>query len=335
MHKSESLKIFVFAKRKKNQEAVAHLYYRIFLENRIIEKSLKIKCPFDKWDVKSTSILDDQLLTLQLQQKLEVLKQKLQGAYFLIRDNSEEVNLKELVEMANKKEKPKMFSFCKTFEEVIERMEKSCTKGAVSATNVRKHKNCFNHLRKFVRQYYKLNDFPFSKINKQFIESFVEYLKTDGKCSHNTAMKVLSIFKKVYRIGIDNSWVKNNAFSNYKIRLEYIEKEFLTEEELKVLMEKEILIPRLDLVRDIFIFSCFTGMAYIDVMKLKRENVMENHGMHWFKIYREKTHVKASIPILEPARLILTKYSPRWLTADPKTKLIPILSNQKMNAYLT
>jgi integrase len=181
---------------------------------------------------------------------------------------------------------------------------------------------------------HKWNDFPFSRINRSFIDGFIDYLKNEAACGHNTSMKHLAIFKKVYKIALDNQWIRYNAFSGLKMPIKIVDRAFLTEEEIKRIIDKRIDIQRLDLVKDLFIFACFTGLAYIDMKNLKRKSLQDNLSVTWIKIKREKTGVEATIPLLPPARRILDKWAPNWKTWHPEKELFPTPSNQKTNEYL-
>uniref|UniRef100_UPI00359F983D site-specific integrase n=1 Tax=Prevotella heparinolytica TaxID=28113 RepID=UPI00359F983D len=101
-------------------------------------------------------------------------------------------------------------------------------------------------------------------------------------------------------------------------------------EEIQRIIGKEISIPRLDLVRDIFIFSCFSGLAYIDVSNLTEDNIVELDGREWIMTRRQKTRVATNIILLDIPKRIIEKYAP----VRKNGHLLPILSNQKMNAYL-
>ncbi len=147
-------------------------------------------------------------------------------------------------------------------------------------------------------------------------------------------MKHLAIFKKVYKIALDNQWIRYNAFSGYKIRIKTVSRTFQTQEEIDQIREKRLDLQRLDLVRDLFVFACFSGLSYIDTKNLARKDLQENLGLTWIRIQREKTGVGATIPLLPPAREILDKWAPDWKHSQPDKGLFKLLSNQKTNAYL-
>ncbi len=121
---------------------------------------------------------------------------------------------------------------------------------------------------------------------------------------------------------------------HWKAKLKIVEREFLTEKEIQKIIELELKMERLDQVRDIFIFCCFTGLAYADVKKLNRGDiVLGTDGEEWVKTKRSKTDTRSNIPILPIAKAIIEKYKDNELLKE-KDLVLPVLSNQKMNAYI-
>jgi site-specific recombinase XerD len=203
-----------------------------------------------------------------------------------------------------------------------------------SVAHLEKHKRSQKYFKLFCEEKYGVSDMAFNKITRTVIDEFATYIMVDCNCAHNTTLKYMQIIKKIYRIGIDNGWVKVNAFSNYKFRMKTVVRECLTEEELKTIVEKEFTTQRLDYVRDIFVFSCYTGLAYIDIKNLKRSNIGEFKNRAWIKSRRTKTNVEASLPLLPTARRILDKRNPDWFDLMPNALLFDVISNQKLNGYL-
>ena len=132
-------------------------------------------------------------------------------------------------------------------------------------------------------------------------------------------------------IAKNNGWIYADPFANYKYHLEKSDRAFLTQQELESIMNKPFSISRLDHVRDVFLFSCFTGLAYIDVFNLRETNIREAFdGNLWIIGKRAKTNVSYNVPLLDVPKMILKKYKGTL----PNGELLPIISNQKVNAYL-
>jgi site-specific recombinase XerD len=334
MNNQPAPQFLVFAKRKNSQAIESHLYLKISFAKETHEKSLGIKCLYSDWDHEHIRITSDPVSSAKLSQAVELVKQKLMGAYYLLKQEDACFSLQELLDVFSGNRKPGAMSFCQTFRDIIIKMERHKGVEGSSATNIQKHNRALDHFQSFCKLYYKVADLSFQKITRNTIDDFVDYLKAAGGCSQNTAMKYVQIIKKIYRYGMDQGWVKVNAFANFKFRMKVVDRDYLTEKELDTIRKKEITSVRLSQVRDVFVFSCFTGLAYIDVKNLKRQNIIESKAGYWIKNRRTKTGVEASIPLLPPAKDILDTYSPEWPSLEKDESLLKIVSNQKMNAYL-
>lgn len=190
------------------------------------------------------------------------------------------------------------------------------------------------HTIEFLEWKYNISDIEISKINHAFITDYEFYLRSIRNCSNNTAVKYIKNFSKIIKICLANDWLEKNPFANYKAKVKEVERIYLTEKEVQNIIEKDLKNERLSLVRDIFLFSCFTGLAYIDVKKLTKSHIsLGIDGEKWIFTHRQKTESASKIPILPVTQIIIDKYEnhPQAIGND---KLLPILSNQKMNAYL-
>lgn len=141
----------------------------------------------------------------------------------------------------------------------------------------------------------------------------------------------MQLFKRIIIIARNNGWIVGDPFANYKIRLKRVDRGYLTEEELQKIIKKELVSERLEQVRDLFIFSCFTGLAYIDVKNLKEENIRKSFdGSLWIMTKRQKTDTTVNVPLLKIPQKILKKYRGK-MKGD---QILPVISNQKLNSYL-
>ena len=171
-------------------------------------------------------------------------------------------------------------------------------------------------------------------INYLFANDYEFYLKTIRDCSHNTSLKYIKNLKTVIYFALKRGWLSNNPLERYQAKLEKIDKEFLTEKELNSIETKQFDNERLNEVRDVFVFCCYTGLAYSDVAKLNAQNVVFGiKGGKQISIKRTKTNVTAKIPLLSKALQLLEKYQNNECCIF-NNKLLPVKSNQKQNAYL-
>ena len=197
-----------------------------------------------------------------------------------------------------------------------------------------RYETSLKHTKNFLLWKYNISDISIEKIDYSFIMEYEFYLRSVRKCANNTAVKYIKNFHKIINICLANGWLTKDPFANYKSKVKEVIREYLTEREIQDLMEKELVSDRLELVRDIFIFSCFTGLAYIDVKQLSNDNIVLGiDGDKWINKNRQKTDTSSRIPILPTAQFIIDKYANHPVCVN-EDKLLPIFSNQKMNAYL-
>ena len=197
-----------------------------------------------------------------------------------------------------------------------------------------RYKTSYKHTQSFLKWKYKLADIDIDKLNYEFIAEYEFWLKSVRKCGHNTTMKYLANFKKIVIRCLKNGWLQKDPFIGFNMAKKEVERTALTEHELQTLSAKTFAAERLSIVKDIFLFSCYSGLAYADVQKLKRsEIVIGMDGEKWIFTKRQKTDSSSRIPLLPVALQILNRYAehPQCKFGD---KVLPVLSNQKMNAYL-
>jgi integrase len=219
------------------------------------------------------------------------------------------------------------------FKEHNEQM-KALINREFSPLTFERYETSFRHTQEFMKWKYQIEDIDIKQLNYEFISNYEFWLKSVRKCDHNTSVKYLSNFKKIVHICIKHGWLDKDPFVGFKMTKREVERPFLVEEELTRIIAEDFKMPRLRQVRDIFIFCCYTGLAYADVKKLTREEITTGiDGEKWIWTSRQKTETTTRVPLLPRALEILERYKD-----DPQCvnqgRLLPVLSNQKMNNYL-
>ena len=202
---------------------------------------------------------------------------------------------------------------------------------SISSTSLQKYTVCKRHFSEFLQTIYKRSDIKLSELTFVVIKDFDIYLQTVVKQNANTATKTLKTLKTITILGQKLGVLHHDPFFNHRFHLETVNRDFLTDEEILKIVNKEFGIQRLELVRDIFIFSCFTGLAYIDVSNLTPEHVVTLDDKQWIMTKRQKTSVETNVLLLDIPKNIIAKYSHKTYRDG---KLFPILTNQKTNSYL-
>jgi site-specific recombinase XerD len=197
-----------------------------------------------------------------------------------------------------------------------------------------RYETSLKHTRSFLQWKYQVSDLDIRKLDFEFITDYEFWLKSVRHCGHNSAIKYLSNFRKIVKRCIQNGWIPRDPFTGFKMTKREVERQALTQEQLEAISAKKFLMERLAQVRDIFLFSCYTGLAYADVQKLRRSDIVTGiDGEKWIYTKRQKTDNPFHIPLLPPALEIMQRYADHPL-AVISDRVLPVLSNQKMNAYL-
>ncbi|ESU28675.1 hypothetical protein FLJC2902T_12660 [Flavobacterium limnosediminis JC2902] len=219
------------------------------------------------------------------------------------------------------------------FKDHNKRMEALIGKEYSLSTHKR-YETTLQHTINFMKWKFSISDINIKDINLSFITDFEFYLRTVRNCNNNSTIKYIKNFGKIIRICVANGWLQSDPFMNFKCKIQEVERVYLTEEEIKRIYDKTFNTIRLNQVKDIFLFSCYTGLAYIDVKQLTHNNLIVGiDGTKWISTHRQKTETLSKIPLLPIAEEIVQKYTdhPQCISEEV---LLPVPSNQKMNEYL-
>lgn len=189
-----------------------------------------------------------------------------------------------------------------------------------------------NRLQDYIASQLGVKDISLEEVTPKFLSSFDNYLRVEYNMANNHAMKIRQKLRTIYKVAIDNGWVSKNPFSTVKIHFDPVERDVLTKSELTALIQTDMIFDRLEKMRDVFVFACFTGLAHCDVAGLTKENIItDESGQVWLKTHRQKTSEVVDIPLLEIPQLIIKKYQGM---KELNGKLLPTLTNSCSNLYL-
>jgi site-specific recombinase XerD len=201
-------------------------------------------------------------------------------------------------------------------------------------STINRYDNCYKTLQVVIEKEYGKSDITFTEFNNQLIRKLELYLKVDKGLSQNTLVRYMKVIKKISGLAITSGLLKTDPFAGMKFKQPKTNPVFLTKEELDKIIQKEFDVPRIALVRDVFVFCCMTGLAFIDVRNLKKEHIfLDSDGTYWIRKTRQKTENMCDIPLLDIPLEIIRRYEDHKMC---KTKgiLLPVMCNQKMNSYL-
>jgi site-specific recombinase XerD len=207
--------------------------------------------------------------------------------------------------------------------------------GERASASLQKYKRSTELISNFMVKQYGIEDIPADEISSSFIYNLEEFLKYESSfkghvgIKNNSVVKYIKMYKTAFNYAIRMDLIQKNPFNVYDGKLSVKDAVFLTQCELDALEKKVFFIERLDRVKDIFLFSCYTGYAPTDALKLSQKNISkDNNGNQWIISNRTKTSIKENVPVLPPVEKIIQKYKGK------QPGLLPSISNQKMNAYL-
>jgi site-specific recombinase XerD len=331
---SASISILFYSKRTKTTtEGLVPIYMRLTINGGRFEVSTKQLTKIELWSSVNGRVKGNSEESKQTNALLDAFRIKVNDFHRQILTEGKEVTVETFREkwLGKTAERPRML--LEIFQHHNEQLATLVGQQYAAAT-VKRYHTSLCHTREFLQWKLGKADISINKLNFEFLMDYEFWLKSVRKCNHNSSIKYLTNFKKIVNICLKNGWLQRNPFLGYKMTKREVERIHLTQEELNIIASKELSVARIDQVRDIFLFCCYTGLAYVDVKKLSRAEVAIGiDGNSWIFTHRQKTETSSRIPLLPKALEILGKYAnhPQCLNEG---KLLPVLSNQKMNSYL-
>ena len=329
MMKSIFRVVFYLRSNYVNKEGKTSVMLRIYLNNeRLSLGSTGISVKSSQWDKEKERIKGRTTEALNTNLQLDNISSGLQSIFRRI-EMSDVVSLERIKsEFLGKKEEidTLMQLFEKHNGDVAKQVGVSVGKATLQKYNV-----CKRHFLEFLEKQYKRSDLKLTELTYVVIREFDLYLRTEVGQNPNTATKTMKTFKTITLLGQKMGVLLHDPFMNHRFHIEPVNRGFLTDEEILLIAHKQINIPRLELIRDIFIFSCFTGLAYIDVSNLTPDHIVTLGDKQWIMTHRQKTSVETNVLLLEIPKAIIAKYGGKTYRNG---KLFPMLTNQKTNSYL-
>jgi len=331
---SQNFKILFYLKKGRNRnEKSLPIYVRLTINGERAEWTCQRNCDPVKWNQHTGRAIGNKDETKILNQHLDAIQANIfqvQKEYTLRNEPvaAAQVRAKILHETEEKKH-----SLIEVYQYHNDQFEK-LVGSEFSYGTYKKFKSALKSLKNFLEWKFKKQNVYLTEVSHKFITDYEFYLKAVQKLQHNSAMVNVKKLKKIIRQCVANDWLDKDPFKSYKITTKETHRNFLMEDELETLIKKDISVPRLEQVRDLFLFSCYTGLSYTDVMALTQNNISIGiDGEQWLFTTRTKTDTTSRIPLLPVARNIIEKYSNRPDIIN-SGNLLPKLTNQRLNSYL-
>lgn len=317
---------------KKGKGNLIPIYLRITINGKRIEQSTHRSVQRSQWSSAFGRMKGHNAEAKSLNHFLDTLKNKVYAF--------EREMLHDRIEITHESFSAKWFGIKPVIPTVIEVFKQHNDEVALlegkdyAPLTVKRYETSLRHTQNFIGWKFNLPDIQIDKLNYDFISGYSFYLKSVRNCNHNSTMKYLKNFKKIVLICVKNGWLNKDPFIGFKLNTHELERPFLSQLELDDIAGKQFTAKRLNYVKDVFLFSCYTGLAYVDVQKLKRSEIQTGvDGQKWIYTKRQKTDAPSRIPVLPFAEAIIEKYNDHE-QCKILDRVLPVFSNQKMNNYL-
>lgn len=322
---------FVLQKGKVKSNGQAPIVARLIVNGDMVHFATQMAVEPDQWDGKANRTLGNTAEQRRVNNFLDQLHGSVQRYYFDMQSAGESVSALALKNRVCATEEKAVKSTMKLFDKFIAEYEVIVKNNGYGREALIRYKICKNRMQEFLQQEIHADDISLEQITKRLLDRFYLWNRSTYKIGNNTAIHFMHKFSTVYKMAWDNGWVKGNPFHLLKLKKDKTERAYLTLEELERMANREFTSERLERMRDIFLFCCYTGLSYIDVKTLTTDNLVRKpDGKLWIVTKRTKTEVPVHVPLLEVPIRLIEKYEPMR-----KDNLVfPVYSNQKSNDYL-
>ncbi len=332
---NKTLKVLFFLRTRTSYvSGPAPIYMRVTVEGDRFEMATQREVDPAKWDNKACRMVySKKESTRQLNYYLDMLQGKVFEAQREMVTMGVEITATRIKNfLLGKKEDEDTKTLLEVYKQHIEEVRALVGKEYAQGT-LKRFKAALTSLEAFFKHKGKI-DVRLQDLNHQFITDYEFFLKSVRNVEHNTAMGIIKKLKKIVRICVANEWMEKDPFMSYKVKIRETNRPYLLQDELDRIIALKFTAERLANVRDIFVFCCYTGLAYADAQKLRRIDIVIGHdGEKWIHTERVKTETSTRVPLLPQAMKIMDAYKdhPQYVNQG---KLLPVLSNAKMNEYL-
>ncbi len=332
MRTDSTLGVIFFTRKKRNDPKILDIYVRITVNKERAEFSIKRDIAVCNWDIFRCRAKETSENLILLNTYLDDVYAEVLNAHKQLHSERKLITAKA-IKLRYFGEDEERMSLMKAVEYHNKNVNNALKPGTL--------KNYFStekYLKEFLHEHFKTNDIYLIQLNYKFIVDFENYIRTykpktaRRTCTNNGVMKHMERLMKVVNLSLRMEWLEKDPFRNYKLRFIKNERSYLTERELKLIENTSFMPIGLQRVKDIFLFSCYTGLSYIDIKELKHSQILLGiDGNQWIHTKRTKTNEPVKIPLLPMAKEILEKYREEMMLTS---ELLPVYSNQKTNQIL-
>ncbi len=321
--------LFLLQKVKQNKQGKCPIKCRITFHQDRKEFSTGLFVNPKQWDSRLQKAKPPNEENSFINTQLSLIKNEINQAFLFLQVNEENFDVGDIYLQYKGDVSIRTKTILELFKEHNDRLEKLVGKEYSIAT-LWKFKQARDLLKGFIMYSFTKADYQFKDLDLRFVQDYEFYLKTEKSLALATVNKMIQRFRKVVKIAISQGIIDRDPFVGYRVKRVKKEIVYLTTEELKKLEMYQFKAERLQTVADMFIFCCYTGLAYNEMTNLEKSHIVKGFdGNEWINMKRLKTQQNLSIPLLTKSKFIIEKYNNAH-----EVKVLPSFSNQKFNAYL-
>lgn len=334
MKTSHTFSILFWINKSRAINNKAEIFVRITVNGKRANIGVKRKIDIDLWDNQHKKVKGKTKESQEINRYLNLVQARLLSIYQDLKYKGELIT-PQLVKSLYHGENINSKTLLELLEYHNRKIENTLAPGTIRNFGITE-----NYINRFLKKNLKTTDVYLRQLNYKFIsdlEMFLVNYYPNGHpkaMSHNTVMKHLQRLRKIINLAYQLEWIERDPFLRWKPTFEQKQRDFLSANELNNLETYNFLIERLDRVRDLFVFSCYTGISYSDIMELTKNNlIVGEDGNNWIVTKRLKTKTSVRVPLLGAAKNVLAKYKDHPVTTYSAT-LLPKITNEKTNLYL-
>lgn len=316
--------LFYLKRNAAKKDGLVPVMCRITVNGKIAQFSCKLDVDEKLWNVELGRMCGRSITAMETNRKLDKIRVGVNRAYQEVFDTdnyvtAEKVRNSYLGMGINNKALMAVFrQHNEDYEKLVGKMK--------SRRSLLKYQIVYRHLAEFIKYRYKVNDIALKELEPKFIEDFELYLRVEKNHSQTTLWHYIMCLRSIIHLALNNGWLLQDPFRNYKIYQGERKVEFLTQKEINLLINASFEKPKYELVRDLFLFCTFTGLSWQDMYNLTPENIRESADGHlWIMTHRQKTGVKTSLRLLDIPKCVIEKYE--GLAENGKLLPVPAYQN--------
>jgi len=333
MKKFDLLKVSFIVRSDKKQTGVSPVLMVLSIDGRRAYISTGYKVQLSDWDSYNGKFIGGSAKIRTMNEFLDRMRMDVIRIYNEMNSRQEDITVDELrksLKGENEKRSKTLIGVCKIYNSSFEKLVGI----EIGKITFQRYDTFARKIEDFLKAKMGMKDILLQNIKYSFGLEYDHYLKSEVKLHQNTLVKYIQYLNRVLDYAVKYEWIDRNVLSGYKCPVKETKREYLTDDELQRIIDKEIRITRLQEVRDCFVFCCFTGYSYKDAANLSPDHIGTGiNGSKWIYTSRQKTDNVSNVPLLDQAMEIIEKYADHPDCVS-KNQLLPMKSNQKLNAYL-